>query len=83
MTPLEGFLRYIELLGLTLWDGGIAFFSFIASPSIFHVLGLEGGGSASSASTAARSSSTPGSWSSGSWPSSCSPVKFLPLKECP
>jgi len=44
MTLLEGFLRYIELLSLTLWVGGIAFFSFIASPSIFHVLGLEGGG---------------------------------------
>lgn len=44
MTLLEGVLRYIELLSLTLWVGGIAFFSFIASPSIFHVLGLEGGG---------------------------------------
>jgi putative copper export protein len=35
MTLLEGVLRYIELLSLTLWVGGIAFFSFIASPSIF------------------------------------------------
>lgn len=41
---LEGLLRYIELLSLTLWVGGIAFFSFIASPSIFAVLGTEGGG---------------------------------------
>ncbi|MFQ5881647.1 MAG: DUF4149 domain-containing protein [Candidatus Methylomirabilales bacterium] len=44
MALLEGLLRYLELLGLTLWVGGIAFFSFIASPSIFSVLGLEGGG---------------------------------------
>ncbi len=44
MPLLEGLLRYIELLSLTLWVGGIAFFSFIASPSIFAVLGTEGGG---------------------------------------
>lgn len=44
MAILEGLLRYIELLSLTLWVGGIAFFSFIASPSIFAVLGTEGGG---------------------------------------
>lgn len=44
MAVLEGLLRYIELLSLTLWVGGIAFFSFIASPSIFAVLGTEGGG---------------------------------------
>ncbi|MFQ5846352.1 MAG: DUF4149 domain-containing protein [Candidatus Methylomirabilales bacterium] len=37
-------MRYIELLSLTLWVGGIAFFSFIASPSIFAVLGTAGGG---------------------------------------
>jgi hypothetical protein len=44
MPLLEGLLRYIELLSLTLWVGGIAFFSFVASPSIFAVLGTEGGG---------------------------------------
>lgn len=44
MPLFEGVLRYIELLSLTLWVGGIAFFSFIASPSIFAVLGSEGGG---------------------------------------
>lgn len=45
MIPLlEGLLRSIELLSLTLWVGGIAFFSFIASPSIFAVLGTEGAG---------------------------------------
>lgn len=44
MSLFEGVLRYIELLSLTLWVGGIAFFSFIASPSIFAVLGTAGGG---------------------------------------
>ena len=39
MALLEGLLRYVELLSLTLWVGGIVFFSFIASPSIFGVLG--------------------------------------------
>ena len=31
-------LRYLLVLTLTLWIGGIVFFSFIASPSIFKIL---------------------------------------------
>jgi uncharacterized membrane protein len=31
-------LRFIYLLALILWIGGMAFFSFLAAPSIFHVL---------------------------------------------
>jgi uncharacterized membrane protein len=31
-------LRFIYLLSLTLWIGGMAFFSFIAAPSVFKVL---------------------------------------------
>jgi uncharacterized membrane protein len=31
-------LRFVYLLSLVLWVGGIAFFSFIAAPSIFHAL---------------------------------------------
>jgi putative copper export protein len=31
-------LRFIYVLSLTLWIGGMAFFSFIAAPSIFRVL---------------------------------------------
>lgn len=44
MTPLVVTLRFLELLALVVWVGGIAFFSFIASPSVFGVLGLESGG---------------------------------------
>ena len=44
MALLEGLLRYVELLSLTLWVGGIVFFSFIASPSIFGFLGIDHGG---------------------------------------
>jgi putative copper export protein len=31
-------LRFVYLLSLVFWIGGIAFFSFIAAPSIFHAL---------------------------------------------
>jgi hypothetical protein len=31
-------LRFIYLLSIALWIGGMAFFSFLAAPSIFHVL---------------------------------------------
>jgi uncharacterized membrane protein len=37
-------LRFIYLLSITLWIGGIAFFSFMAAPSIFHVLPREEAG---------------------------------------
>jgi uncharacterized membrane protein len=37
-------LRFIYLLSITLWIGGMAFFSFLAAPSIFHVLGREDAG---------------------------------------
>ncbi|HEY3197620.1 MAG TPA: DUF4149 domain-containing protein [Nitrospirales bacterium] len=37
-------LRYLLLLTLVLWIGGIVFFSFIASPSIFKVLAREQAG---------------------------------------
>src|SRR6185295_6484946 len=38
------FLRYLLLLSLVLWIGGIVFFSFIASPSIFKLLPREQAG---------------------------------------
>jgi hypothetical protein len=34
-------LRFIYLLSIVLWIGGMAFFSFLAAPSIFHVLPRE------------------------------------------
>jgi uncharacterized membrane protein len=37
-------LRYVLLLTLVLWIGGIVFFSFIASPSIFKTLPREQAG---------------------------------------
>ena len=38
------FLRYLLLLALVLWIGGIVFFSFIASPSVFKILPREQAG---------------------------------------
>jgi uncharacterized membrane protein len=37
-------LRFVYVLSLALWIGGIAFFSFIAAPSIFHILPREEAG---------------------------------------
>jgi uncharacterized membrane protein len=37
-------LRFIYLLSVALWIGGMAFFSFMAAPSIFHVLPREEAG---------------------------------------
>jgi uncharacterized membrane protein len=37
-------LRFIYLLSIALWIGGIAFFSFMAAPSIFKVLPREEAG---------------------------------------
>jgi hypothetical protein len=37
-------LRFIYLLSIALWIGGMAFFSFMAAPSIFHVLAREEAG---------------------------------------
>jgi uncharacterized membrane protein len=37
-------LRFIYLLSIALWIGGMAFFSFMAAPSIFKVLGREEAG---------------------------------------
>src|SRR5918994_3764753 len=37
-------LRFIFLLSIALWIGGMAFFSFMAAPSIFKVLGREEAG---------------------------------------
>jgi uncharacterized membrane protein len=37
-------LRFIYLLSIALWIGGMAFFSFLAAPSIFHVLPREEAG---------------------------------------
>src|SRR5262245_2200925 len=37
-------LRFIYLLSIALWVGGMAFFSFIAAPSIFKVLAREEAG---------------------------------------
>jgi uncharacterized membrane protein len=37
-------LRFIYLLSIALWVGGMAFFSFIAAPSIFKVLPREEAG---------------------------------------
>ena len=42
-------LRFIYLLSLVFWIGGIAFFSFLAAPSIFHVLPREEAGKVVSA----------------------------------
>ena len=41
---MSALLRYVLLLTLVLWIGGIVFFSFIASPSIFKVLPREQAG---------------------------------------
>jgi uncharacterized membrane protein len=38
------FFRYLYLLSLVLWIGGIVFFSFLASPSIFKILPREQAG---------------------------------------
>ena len=37
-------LRFVYLLSIALWIGGMAFFSFLAAPSIFHVLPREEAG---------------------------------------
>lgn len=37
-------LRFIYLLSIALWLGGMAFFSFLAAPSIFHILPREEAG---------------------------------------
>jgi uncharacterized membrane protein len=37
-------LRCVYLLAISLWIGGMAFFSFMAAPSIFHVLPREEAG---------------------------------------
>jgi uncharacterized membrane protein len=37
-------LRFVYLVSLVFWIGGIAFFSFIAAPSIFHALPREEAG---------------------------------------
>jgi uncharacterized membrane protein len=44
MKPMSALLRYMLLLSLVLWIGGIVFFSFIASPSIFKTLPREQAG---------------------------------------
>ena len=41
---MSALLRYLLLLALVLWIGGIVFFSFIASPSIFKLLPREQAG---------------------------------------
>ena len=37
-------LRFIYLLSIALWIGGMTFFSFMAAPSIFKVLSREEAG---------------------------------------
>jgi uncharacterized membrane protein len=37
-------LRFIYLLSIALWLGGMAFFSFLAAPSIFNILAREEAG---------------------------------------
>jgi uncharacterized membrane protein len=37
-------LRFVYLLSIALWIGGMAFFSFLTAPSIFHVLPREEAG---------------------------------------
>jgi uncharacterized membrane protein len=39
-----GVVRFLQLLALGLWVGEIAFFSFVAAPAIFAVLGAERAG---------------------------------------
>ena len=41
---MSAMLRYLLLLALVLWIGGIVFFSFIASPSVFKILPREQAG---------------------------------------
>ena len=41
---MTSLFRYLYLLSLVLWIGGIVFFSFLASPSIFKVLPREQAG---------------------------------------
>ena len=41
---MHSLLRYVLLLALVLWIGGIVFFSFIASPSVFKILPREQAG---------------------------------------
>ena len=35
---MQGFLRFTQLLTITLWVGGIAFFAFVLAPVAFHTL---------------------------------------------
>lgn len=44
MERLMVILRFINLLSLVLWIGGMSFFSFIAAPAIFKVLPRETAG---------------------------------------
>lgn len=41
---MHGLLRYVLLSAVVLWIGGIVFFSFIASPSVFKILPREQAG---------------------------------------
>jgi uncharacterized membrane protein len=41
---MSALLRYLLVLTLALWIGGIVFFSFIASPSVFKILPREQAG---------------------------------------
>jgi uncharacterized membrane protein len=49
LTMTNVILRFIYLLSIALWIGGMAFFSFLAAPSIFKVLPREEAGQVVSA----------------------------------
>lgn len=35
---MSGFLRFLQLLSMTIWVGGLIFFAFVLAPTAFHVL---------------------------------------------
>ena len=35
---MPGFLRFLQLLSMTIWVGGLIFFAFVLAPTAFHVL---------------------------------------------
>jgi uncharacterized membrane protein len=35
---MSGFLRFLQLLSMTVWVGGLIFFAFVLAPTAFHVL---------------------------------------------
>ena len=36
--PMQGLLRFVQLLAMTCWVGGLVFFAFVLAPTAFHTL---------------------------------------------